>query len=212
MRPRNTGYTLLELLIVLALTASLMAMLFPVFARVREKGRATTCLSNLRQIGMAMAMYAQDADDLYPRATTVLSRYSFSQPGNEQPIYQTLPLLTNILVPYVKNRDIWRCPSDTGGDFLIPAPSSAFESFGSSYEYNTPLALKHKLFGNDVRINGKPVENTKLSVLGDITGRWHASGDQPEEQVSHHLMGDGHVRRMGYDEASEGSRYPIDDN
>jgi prepilin-type N-terminal cleavage/methylation domain-containing protein len=212
MKTRTSGFTLLELLVVLALTASLMAMLFPVFARVREKGRATTCLSNLRQLGMAMAMYAQDADELYPRGTDALSRYSFSQPGNVNPVYQSLPLLTDLLAPYVKNREIWRCPSDIGGNFLLPAPSSAFESFGSSYEYNTPLALKHRLFANGVRMNGKPVESTKLTVLGDISGAWHGSGDLPEENVSNSLMGDGHVRRLSYEEASQASRYPIDND
>ena len=188
-----------------------MAMLFPVFARVREKGRATTCLSSLRQLGLAMAMYAQDADDLYPRGTDALSRYSFSQPGNIDPVYKTLPLLPDVLAPYVTNRTIWRCPSDVGGDFLIPAPSSAWESFGSSYEYNTPLALKHKLWGSDVRMNNKPVDSTKLTVLGDIGGKWHGDGDALEDGATNNLMGDGHVRRLTYEQSSETSRYPIDD-
>lgn len=77
-------------------------------------------------------------------------------------------------------------PGAMPGDFLINAPA-AWGSFGSSYDYNTPLALKHKLFGNDVRMNGKLVENTKLTVLGDVGGEWHTGGSEIEDQVTNSL-------------------------
>ncbi|MFM7319978.1 MAG: DUF1559 domain-containing protein [Armatimonadota bacterium] len=60
------AFTLIELLVVIAIIAVLAAILFPVFDRAREKGRQAACSSNLRQIGMAFAMYASDWDDLYP--------------------------------------------------------------------------------------------------------------------------------------------------
>lgn len=62
------GFTLIELLVVIAVVAIIAALLFPVFAKVREKARQTTCASNLRQIGLAIAQYAQDYDDTYPLA------------------------------------------------------------------------------------------------------------------------------------------------
>ena len=65
-RPRAGGFTLIELLIVIAIIAILAAILFPVFAQAREKARQTSCVSNLRQLGMAMMMYVQDNDDTYP--------------------------------------------------------------------------------------------------------------------------------------------------
>jgi prepilin-type N-terminal cleavage/methylation domain-containing protein/prepilin-type processing-associated H-X9-DG protein len=60
------GFTLIELLVVISVIAILAALLFPVFAQAREKARQTTCLSNERQLGMAIAMYVEDNDEMYP--------------------------------------------------------------------------------------------------------------------------------------------------
>src|SRR5262249_24569208 len=60
--PASPGFTLIELLVVIAIIAILAAILFPVFAQAREKARQTACVSNMRQIGSAMTMYAQDND------------------------------------------------------------------------------------------------------------------------------------------------------
>ena len=60
------GFTLIELLVVISIIALLAAILLPVFFSVRGKARQTVCVSNLRQIGMAISLYAEDADDLYP--------------------------------------------------------------------------------------------------------------------------------------------------
>ncbi|MCS7301624.1 MAG: DUF1559 domain-containing protein, partial [Fimbriimonadales bacterium] len=60
------GFTLIELLVVIAIIAILAAILFPVFARAREKGRQTTCLSNLRQLGMAFVAYRADFEGVNP--------------------------------------------------------------------------------------------------------------------------------------------------
>src|ERR1051326_525026 len=63
---RSRGFTLIELLVVIAIIAILAAILFPVFAQAREKARAISCLSNIKQIGTGCMMYIQDYDETYP--------------------------------------------------------------------------------------------------------------------------------------------------
>src|SRR2546423_15432359 len=60
------GFTLIELLVVIAIIAILAAILFPVFAQAREKARATSCLSNFKQVGLGIEMYKQDYDGYWP--------------------------------------------------------------------------------------------------------------------------------------------------
>jgi prepilin-type N-terminal cleavage/methylation domain-containing protein/prepilin-type processing-associated H-X9-DG protein len=70
IKPRSQGFTLIELLVVIAIIAILAAILFPVFARAREKARQTTCTSNQRQIMASVQMFAQDHDESFPKAET----------------------------------------------------------------------------------------------------------------------------------------------
>jgi prepilin-type N-terminal cleavage/methylation domain-containing protein/prepilin-type processing-associated H-X9-DG protein len=94
------GFTLIELLVVIAIIAILAAILFPVFARAREKARQASCTSNLKQIALGLLMYAQDYDERFP----VNYFRCWNTPGVEVP--------THVLVmPYVKNGQLWTCPS-----------------------------------------------------------------------------------------------------
>jgi prepilin-type N-terminal cleavage/methylation domain-containing protein/prepilin-type processing-associated H-X9-DG protein len=103
---RRHGFTLIELLVVIAIIAILAAILFPVFARAREKARQANCLSNLKQIGTSVMMYAQDYDEMYPMSYQDVS----SGAGSAAQIPMTWP---NRLQPYIKNQQIYKCPSDS---------------------------------------------------------------------------------------------------
>lgn len=115
-RETRNAFTLIELLVVIAIIATLAAILFPVFARSREKARATSCLSNLKQIGLAALMYAQDYDDWYvPHCHRDLTDPS-------KPVYA---YWFEMLQPYMKNQQIVWCPS------WVPDPSVPPRSQGS---------------------------------------------------------------------------------
>ena len=94
-RRHPDGFTLIELLVVIAIIAILAAILFPVFAKAREKARQVSCASNLRQMSNAFAMYTQDFDEKFPRASDAPSGIRWM----------------HRLMPYVKNTQIFVCPS-----------------------------------------------------------------------------------------------------
>jgi len=100
-QPRR-GFTLIELLVVIAIIAILAAILFPVFARAREKARQTSCLSNVKQIALAAHMYAQDYDEKWPRCSLYTPDWSQGW------------FWYSLVMPYINNWQILVCPSEPG--------------------------------------------------------------------------------------------------
>ncbi|BCM93014.1 hypothetical protein IAD21_04901 [Abditibacteriota bacterium] len=96
---KRQAFTLIELLVVIAIIAILAAILFPVFSRARENARRTSCLSNLRQVGLGFMQYVQDNDEQFPFNKTDLTTGKQSWVVSAQ--------------PYLKSTQVLRCPSDT---------------------------------------------------------------------------------------------------
>ena len=136
---KQSAFTLIELLVVIAIIAILAAILFPVFAQAREKARAISCLSNLRQVSTAVFMYAQDYDET-PAETGWDGPCSSSIP-NASGYYTvsddffsgvfSFPLATS---PYIKNWQLFACPSDPD--------KGGFNKTGSTCYENQLLAVK----------------------------------------------------------------------
>jgi prepilin-type N-terminal cleavage/methylation domain-containing protein/prepilin-type processing-associated H-X9-DG protein len=131
---RRYGFTLIELLVVIAIIAILAAILFPVFAQARDKARMTTCLSNMKQIGLAVQVYAQDYDETLassanPSANPLFASYSWG-------------LWVKWLEPYVKNYPVFACPSGprTGGNVTW---GPANDRFINNLGYNEFLWRRH---------------------------------------------------------------------
>jgi prepilin-type N-terminal cleavage/methylation domain-containing protein/prepilin-type processing-associated H-X9-DG protein len=106
-RSTRKGFTLIELLVVIAIIAILASILFPVFSRARAKARQTSCLSNVKQIVLALNMYAQDYDSAYPAATTTYTPSPPNDiPANGQYSFSVVSL------PYMRNQEIFTCPDN----------------------------------------------------------------------------------------------------
>ena len=101
LRKRSIGFTLIELLVVIAIIAILAAILFPVFAKAREKARQASCQSNMKQLGLGFIQYIQDNDEKYPTATMGTNPNPFGH-GWGYEIY-----------PYVKSTGVYACPDDS---------------------------------------------------------------------------------------------------
>jgi len=109
MNHKKHGFTLIELLVVIAIIAILAAILFPVFAKAREKARQSTCTSNVKQLGMALEMWVQDHDETFP--------YGFNKGASwDRALYDN---------KYMGSKNILSCPSDAYKHTGIPRSYSA---------------------------------------------------------------------------------------
>ncbi len=151
---KQTGFTLIELLVVIAIIAILASILFPVFARARENARRTSCLSNMKQIGLGLMQYTQDNDERYPRAwcgtnTTAggdcavisgngspASYFNVKQynSGGSTTHYETW---MDYIHPYVKSVQVFVCPSYSPANANVPWPNYGYSVAMSGFDVRT---------------------------------------------------------------------------
>ena len=184
------GFTLIELLVVIAIIAILAAILFPVFARAREKARQSACLSNLKQIGLAVQMYADDWDECLPYY--------------QRPFGWTW---YDDIQPYMRNRNITVCPSKAEwneshathkvgyglNEWIFPAGPPA----GSSVPGPTALAM---IDYPAETIGGADKDQGNVRMIGpSFSGStaWPYNVDTRHNDGANFFFLDGHAKWMG---------------
>lgn len=187
----RTGFTLIELLVVIAIIAILAAILFPVFAQVREKARTTSCASNLKQLGTAFELYIQDYDSKLPP----LIQIHFIPNDNH--------FSKALLRPYIKNEGIFKCPSDHGSKAYWESSAVRRQPFHiryrCSYQNRTDLYPDTK----PVSYFRRPAETEMLrdsiawhwAQVKETSGPGQGSYDHEDSRNGlNFLFLDGHVR------------------
>jgi len=128
---KRKGFTLIELLVVIAIIALLAAILFPVFARARENARRASCMSNMKQIGLALMQYTQDYDERLPFYGSTSAGDPSSTTSNY--VTSTIPNWHAQVYPYVKSWDLFKCPSAPESTDTSNAPrASGDSSYGAN--------------------------------------------------------------------------------
>jgi len=222
MSKSRKAFTLVELLVVIAIIAVLAAILFPVFGRARENARRTTCLSNIRMVGMGLFMYTQDYDERYPG----FPNNSFGKSA-----------WTYVLQPYVKSKEFFRCPSDkstanwaeteeqltdknfrkssyTWNGFFDPgsvklgkelldggvytsvadiAYPSELVMLAEGFETNQQTTFNANKYASDVKADGSPC------ACGSFTTNWDAAKQEPTDiMVRRHFDGSNYAYADGH--------------
>ncbi len=176
---RRRGFTLIELLVVIAIIAILAAILFPVFAKAREKARSISCLSNLKQQGLAALQYVQDYDETFPAYSGWKGKFD----------------------PYMKSQNLWICPSRKnlpwyyGQGFNLGLATPVVVAGYSQQSLAAIQSISHKILWPEWdRCNaGPPVGPTGL-FDGGATCYWAAT--RVHTDGSNVMFGDGHAKWM----------------
>lgn len=219
------AFTLIELLVVIAIIAILAAILFPTFARAKAAAKSSSCLSNMHQIGLAMNIYMNDYDDLFPDAIDASDKYDpniWADFPDFQQQLAFLPLMHDVLQPYAKNRQIFHCPSDDGTQVLdnhypdkFATSPSMFATYGSSYLYRTELTYR--------RMSTTSLsEPASINVMMDGAGHWHGTSRevQTDDDVDTYLdltrnyrynvfYADFHAKSLNFDQLNQAWAVPL---
>jgi type II secretory pathway pseudopilin PulG len=172
LTPRSrVAFTLIEVAVVAAVIAILAALLLPALAKAKERGRATACLSNLRQIGVGLQLYAQDHENRLP--------FMYDAPVPTNSI--TNLTVEKVLAPYVGSTNVFRCPSDK---------QDLFERTGSSYSWNI---LVNGQDADRLQVFAIQFDPHQIPLMFDKEAFHRARG---EERGVNYLYADGRIQNL----------------
>lgn len=216
------AFTLIELLVVIAIIAILAAILFPVFGRARENARRTSCLNNMKQMGNALLMYAQDNDEALPTWSTAFVWQGAGNTNGPVTLESPSSYWDYKLVPYVKsgalpsNPDVVNGTAIAGGIWRCPSRELTLNDTGDRRSYGYSMGIAYNNMPTDAETWRYPklaamdkVANTVFvgdsghaGLFGRPGSRWYWLNDKTREMPYRHMQGanyvfcDGHAKWM----------------
>lgn len=215
---QSRGFTLIELLVVIAIIGIIAAILFPVFAKAREKARQIVCASNFKQLGLAVSMYTEDNDELLPNVTGgspgagITSGWVYYTNYDSPTGTTKFDVTLGSIYPYVKNKQVYICPDDSNGNRNglsyamndcvenVPNPFLGLDTGKGIAQFNTPadtllLGEEGNEFGSD---------STNDGGLGHASDSFSGRHNHGSEM----LFLDSHVKWYDYGQAlAKGVQY-----
>lgn len=191
---RRRAFTLIELLVVIAIIGILAAVLFPAFAKARQKARDVSCLSNMKQIGLAVQQYVQENDGAFPIFYAYNSVPSAGTSGHKGVELE--------LQPYLKNFGVFKCPNDVGG----PASESDCMSEPTKQEsYWACYGSSYRFTSSDYSVvAGESSQNNDTSLFTTTSLVKDSMFDKPSQT---RIMRDEMLPWFGPDEDAGGAKY-----
>ncbi|MFN7172008.1 MAG: type II secretion system protein [Fimbriimonadaceae bacterium] len=179
---KKQAFTMIEVLVVIAILGILMALVFPVYGHVVSTTRETRCVNNLHQIGKGLLLYGATHDDALPWAPNEAAVYYVRLSGQPDPFYTT-PTVKQVLMPYLREPSVFRSPSDiaftgmvdTEGTFVERQPPGFYERMGSSYRVEQSGPDRLRMLSQ--------VQNPSRRLLASALFAFHGTSEDPKFSI-----------------------------